>query len=428
MIQHINNVFLFALSVHNGFILSDMNLKSDMVLIFRENFGKFWNMIENENKIIFINSVFENLQINNQEIIDQTFVLLNKILIYADNVDFICHVKNFYEVNDQLAKTIIKGNETSLKYGGKNELSNFKCNFLLFWLGLTTERKNKIIELSNDFLSLLNSNELDIIYKKKSTYSGISTDYFCHSNKNVMSIRHEKELVNMIDNIENNKNNDIIINTIILDFCYLNSLNKFDYSQKILQNIPNQIKNLKIINGKLNSIDWLHNNIEVLDCRGNYIKELNNLPNSIKILLCGNNQLKKIDNLPTNLEYLDCHTNMIVQLHNLPKSLKYLNCNHNNIISIDNLPNNLIEINCSYNSIYKYTKLPENLIILSIGYNHLKDLGILPYGLKKLNIQMNYIEYIYSINSNIEKIYIGDRYDGNSMYPSYFQKKFIKLK
>jgi hypothetical protein len=301
---------------------------------------------------------------------------------------------DFYDVDETNAKLIIKG-EINFKYHGKNELYNFSHNIGMYWLGLNTQRKIKLVNLTEIFFSKLNSNELAIIFEKKTPYKNYQIDCFYWNQNNVIVIINNDELVNMVGNIDEYKNKSIIIDTIIFQ--------QIKMSQYDLSNIPSQIKKIKFTYCQIESIDFLHENIEILDCARNSVEQLDNLPRSIKVLLCFNNKLTKLDNLPEGLEILDCHTNNITVLDLLPKSLKYLKCNFNKIESIDNLPTNLISLNCSKNLITSFSKLPEKLVILDITNNKLTGwIDNLPFGLKQLNLS----EGIFYSNSNLELIVI----------------------
>ena len=269
----------------------------------------------------------------------------------------------------------------------------------MFWLGLNNQRKSKLLNLAEIFFSKLNPTQLKIIFENKIQYENYNIDYFNPSCKNVIIIKTDEDLHNMVINIEE-KQKKSLINTIIF--------NHIDLSEYDLINIPSQIKNIQFNFTKLKSIDNIHDGIEVIDCNQNYIRNIDNLPKSVKILICSNNEISSLDNLPEDLEYLDCHTNKINKLVNLPKSLKYLKCNYNKIESIYNLPCELIKLDCSKNLLDKLPKLPDKLVYLNIKNNKLTSLDNLSFGLKILIISDNKIDKIYSLNAGIEQITIND--------------------
>ena len=411
----INDIFLFVLSVDKNKIINGLDFnelveryfekkkekkeKKENILIFmmRCNFGKFWNIISITGKYKLIQMVIIDLNINNYDICS-LISILDKIIKYSDNVNLIYHVINFYDVDETNAKNIIMGK--NYEYDDKQEVYNFRHNICMFWLGLDNQRKLKFINLVEIFFTKLNPNEFNIIFEKKLPYNNYTIDLFDSSKNNVIQITNYDQLTNIVDNIHKQKNKSTIIDTII--FQQIN-LSKYDFT-----NIPLQIKKIKIIKCEIESIDMLHEGIEIINCNGNYIDKIDNLPRGVKVLICSNNKLTSLNNLPEGLEYLDCHTNIITQLDNLPKSLKYLYCNYNKIESIDYLPDNLIELDCSKNIIKNYSKLPENLVIMNIKGNKLTLLDKLPYGLNQLNISNNPISNIFSLNANLEKIIIGD--------------------
>lgn len=437
--KFINELFLFVLSVDNNKIINELdfldidnrylersNLKGKnkeknkndkdlLILMMRYNFGKFWNLISQEDRYkfvdLFLNStdinIFIGLEWNN--ISTLVYNTLDKIIKYSDNVNLIDHVMNFYDVDVINARSIIEDfeiipsidlNENVLKYSTKNELYNFRHNINMFWLGLNNQRKTKLINLAEIFLSKLNPIQLKIIFEKNIPYKNYTINHFDSCKKNVILIKNYQELSNMILYIEESNKKSTHVDTIIFK--------DIDLSQYDLTEIPTQIKKIKFMKNQIKSIDQIHDGIEVIDCDGNYITNIDNLPTSVKVLICSNNELSTINNLPNGLEYLDCHTNKINQLNNLPKSLKYLNCNYNKIELIDWLPSNLIEFDCSKNLLTKLPDLPDNLIKLNMKGNNFTNLGVLPFGLKELNISGNQIHKIYSFNAGLEKIITGD--------------------
>ena len=451
-INYINDVFLYVLSIDKNTILTKIDFKhidlkylkyndrfNSTVNIMRHNFGKFWNIIGKKNEYKLIELVFKDLNMDSKvdskvdsnliqestrnDFIGNIYNLIDKLIKYADNIDMLNHVIKFYTLSDEYAKNMIDNSKTSLScYDDKNELFNLRHNFIMFWLGLTNERKYKFVELVDNFFSSINSNQFDIIFNENTNkYIKITIDYFNGCNKNVIIVTNYDEYINTItehinyysnilsiddelseSNVNIKNNNKILIDTIFFQ--------NIDISKHNFENLPLWITKIKFKHCGIKLLDWLHDGIEVLDCSSNSIEQLDNLPMSIKILICSDNKLKSLNNLPLGLEYLDCSGNCIEQLDNLPKSLIYLKCNFNKIESIDNLPNSLFELDCSKNLIENYNKFPENLVSLNIKNNKLTRINNLPYGLKILNINNNRINNIYSINSSVEKLIMNDSY------------------
>ena len=427
--NYINDLFLFVLSIDINIIINELDLleldkrylvskdkkknKNKIIIqMMRYNFGKFWNIISPNDKHKFIKIFITESNINIIDIeYDNVFSLiyntLDKIIKYSDNVNLIEHTINFYDFDLTVATFFIEHknidgdvNEQTINnfnnYNSKNEIINFRHNICMFWLGLTNQRKTKLINMAETFFSKLNPTQLKIIFEKRTPYINYTINYFDSYQNNVILIKNYEQLTNMVEKI---------VESIIIDTIIFQDINLSEYC---LTDIPSQIKKIKFKNSEIKSIDQIHEGIEVIDCDGNYIKNIDNLPTSIKVLICSNNELSSLNNLPEGLEYLDCHTNKITKLVNLPKSLKYLHCNYNRIESINYLPSNLIKLDCSKNLLHKLPKLPDNLVKLNIKGNKFTNLEVIPFGLRELNISGNQINKINSLNAGLETIIIDD--------------------
>jgi hypothetical protein len=285
-----------------------------LILLMRYNFGKFWNLISLSDKHKFIKmflceSDINVVNIENNDIFSVVYNTLDKIIKYSDNVNLIDHVINFYDVDITNAIYMIEGvenylnkldckiSDNILKYSDKNEIINFRHNICMFWLGLNNQRKTKLINLADMFISKLNQTQLKIINEKRIPYKNYNIDLFDKCKKNVIQIKNYDELTNLIWKIEEHKKQSIIVDTIIFE--------DIDLSEYNLMSIPLQIKKIKFAQNGIKSIDQVHDGIEVINCDGNYISNIDNLPTSIKVLICSNNMITSLDNLPDGLEYLD---------------------------------------------------------------------------------------------------------------------------
>lgn len=149
----------------------------------------------------------------------------------------------------------------------------------------------------------------------------------------------------------------------ILDLTKYNNLTKLNCSKNYISqiiNIPISLLELNCSNTKITNLDTQ----EILSLDN--ISGAHHKFTVSKFIGC---------NLPNNLVVLDCYCNQIKNLDNLPSSLTKLNCYGTKIENFNNLPHNLIDLDCRY--IY-YT--------LNLHKNKLENKLKIKY--PKLNIQI----------------------------------------
>lgn len=420
-VSNLTNFFLFLLKSDPDELINNIeeltcannSYAINQIIMMRENFTKFHNLVDEkcikQLILLYIKSNKE-LETNNDNV-TELFDLINKLVKYTNNVNLIDFVEEFFSYDKTQSKEYLREykNKNSHFFDSKNTADNIIHNLILFWLNLTDSKKQRVLDMmKNYFTNKLSKIELDIIFKKNQVkYSKPTIDCFDSCKKNVIFIQklEDYKILNTLienKNNENNKKNNI--NAIKVDTIYFRGIKKL--SQEIIE-VPFDIKNIKIAQCEITNLDWLHENIEIIDCSNNNITQLDNLPRSVKILICSNNCLRYLNNLPEGLEYLDAHTNMI-EGFDLPKTLKYFNCSNNKISSIDNLPNELFHLNCSRNTIKTWTKLPDYLEEFNCKSNKLTKIDELkfPFGIKQINLSKNYIEGIYSLNLNIIRLFL----------------------
>lgn len=411
-ITQLTDFFLFVLKSETNEIFANVNIfnhlevqsKIDLIITMRNNFGKFFNLVD-ENSINQLIMLLVKSNKNENTENDKLFDLINRLVKYTDNVNLIDFVEKFFSYDRVKARYYIREykNKESVMYDTKNTAHNLKHNLMIFWLSLTDVDKQKILDMIEDyFTNKLSKIEFDIVFNiNQVKYSIPTIDCFDKSRKNVIEIKKLEDYKNLYTLIDN-KNEKNIMSNIKVDTIILDSVNLS--GEKI--EVPFDIKNIKIKYCEISNLDWLHENIEIIHCDNNFIKQLDNLPRGVKILICSNNKISNLDNLPEGLEYLDAHSNTIEKLNNLPSTLRFLKCSNNKIDYIDNLPNNLVYLDCSNNNIIYWTKLPDYLEDFTCKSNKLSFIDKLKFslGIKRLNLSNNYIKEIYSLNSNIEQL------------------------
>ena len=208
-----------------------------------------------------------------------------------------------------------------------------------------------------------------------------------------------------------------------------------------INDLPNSIEILNIINCRLEKIDRFPSELKRLNLFKNPIKELPKLTDKIKRIIIEWTYISSLSDLPENLKYLNAsHCTYLKTIDKLPSGLEYLNIKGNNslcskwlnniklpyelrkylcddTISMYNhlpeLPDKLIELSCQNNMFVKPLpklpdsllklningtriselpeKLPPNLVILRCNGCNLKKLPILPPKLVRLYCSMNVI-------------------------------------
>ena len=137
-----------------------------------------------------------------------------------------------------------------------------------------------------------------------------------------------------------------------------------------------------------------------------YMSHLNNL----RVIDCSYNKLLLVNDLPPNLEILDCRGNDIIDLE-LPKSLVKLNCEGNDIShlvipeKLEELYANNGKITCITNNstmlrtmlvkgnLLSFLEVPESVRVLDCSNNFLSNIE-LSDGIEDVNISGNNIPYL----------------------------------
>lgn len=236
--------------------------------------------------------------------------------------------------------------------------------------------------------------------------------------KNYLEIFHPDELLELTED-------DTIID---LDLCGT------DYDKLTF---PNWIKEISIVDYQY-KLDNLPEKLEYLSIINNHNNLLDELPNNLKTLTIGtiggnNGSIPNLDKLPDNLEKLTIHRKIEQKLSKLPKNLKELVITESHKHKLENLPENLSKLFICYPYHYDLDSLPKNLKELYIKKDYQLSLDNLP-NLKKLQLfgNINYpkdglplslkklsIKYNECMINNLPKklkrleLYVSDEYDLN---------------
>jgi hypothetical protein len=81
-----------------------------------------------------------------------------------------------------------------------------------------------------------------------------------------------------------------------------------------LDNIPPNLKELKIVGNNIEKLPTLPKTLTMLNCSGNQLNEISALPPNMNILYCSGNRLKNISSLPPNMNILYCSANLLTTL------------------------------------------------------------------------------------------------------------------
>lgn len=116
--------------------------------------------------------------------------------------------------------------------------------------------------------------------------------------------------------------------------------------------------------GELTSLKNIPENIKLIECPHNLIKELGDLPGSLTHLDIRENYIKSIDlKKASALSVLHCEHNELENIHNIPASLEELYIDHNNmnVLDLDGV-NKLRILHASNNHVLIVQNKPKSLI------------------------------------------------------------------
>lgn len=150
-----------------------------------------------------------------------------------------------------------------------------------------------------------------------------------------------------------------------------------NYFNKIINNLPPNLKYLKIGDKFNQEIKTYSSNLKVLVLGNSYDKNLDNLPMGLIKLVLGDNFNCEINNLPSTLEYLILGAGFNKNVDFLPNSLKDIVFGFMFDKPIDNLPNSICNIVIGNNNI-------KNSYSVSHNYSH--DINFMSNNLKSLSI------------------------------------------
>jgi hypothetical protein len=128
-------------------------------------------------------------------------------------------------------------------------------------------------------------------------------------------------------------------------FTNLNKLFFRDGELTSLKNIPENIKLIECPHNLIKELGDLPGSLTHLDIRENYIKTLDlKKASSLSVLHCEHNALENIHNIPPTLEelYIDNNNMNILDLDGLNK-LRILHASNNHVLIVKNKPNSLID-------------------------------------------------------------------------------------
>lgn len=278
--KDVDNLFLYTFRIDkddfkNYFKLVNNN-HNDMFGIVKNNFSRFWYYCTYEERIKWIE-----LSNSNLEYYDN----FNKLIKYVYEITVEEFDKKFYNghyFDLDLQMITYKKNSD---YENKDMLIMLKQNIVLFWLSLTDDKKEKLINLVNEYNFIVKENK----------YSNL-TDFFKYIDeqnelpKELISLNYSEKDIDFIDNLPRT-------------LLYLNlDGNKI----KKLKNLPDSLIFLNISYCGDIEIDRLPKNLQFLSIIGTTLSNYNILSDKIEVLECDEKALTKIKYYPTNLESLFC--------------------------------------------------------------------------------------------------------------------------
>lgn len=207
----------------------------------------------------------------------------------------------------------------------------------------------------------------------------------------------EKTSITNLENIPSN------LKTLI---CRNNNIIKLDGSF-----LPNTLINLIFINNKCEEIVNLKEGIIEISLEKNNITQLPNIPNSVVILnISDNENLEELSQFGNNLKTLNANDTKITNIDFLNDNIQILetcNCNFSTIKKLPknliiwksctstiesiecDFPENLIELNLFNNLLINIPKLPNTLKVINLAENELKHIPLFPLTIQIINLKNN---------------------------------------
>lgn len=278
--KDVDKFFLYTFRIDRDDFKINFNLVNknhkDMFGIIKNNFSRFWYYCTYEERIKCIE-----LSDSNFEYYDN----FNKLIRYVYEVSVEEFDKKFYNglyFNLDLQMITYKKDSD---YEDKDMLIMFKQNIVLFWLTLTDDKKEKLINLVNEYNF--------IVEEKK--YTNL-TDFFRNN-------KEQKELPNKLISLDYSEKEIEIFEDLPNTLLYLKLEGK---KIKKLQNLPDNLVYLNLSYCGNIEIDRLPKNLQFLSITGTTLSNYNILSDKIEVLECDGEALNKIKYYPTNLESIFC--------------------------------------------------------------------------------------------------------------------------
>jgi len=278
--KDVDNFFLYTFRIDSDDFKINFNIVNknhkDMFGIIKNNFSRFWYYCTYEERIKWIE-----LSDSNLEYYDN----FNKLIRYVYEVSVEEFDKKFYHgLYFDLDLEMISYKE-NLNYEDKDMLIMFKQNIVLFWLSLTDDEKEELIDLVNKYNFSLEERQ----------YTNL-TEFHRYIKEQTELPR---ELISLDYSDKEIKTFEELPDTLL----YLNLEGK---KIKKLENLPESLVYLNISYCGNIQIDRLPKNLQFLGIIGTTLSNYNILSDKIETLECDDEALKKIKYYPTNLESLYC--------------------------------------------------------------------------------------------------------------------------
>jgi hypothetical protein len=197
-------------------------------------------------------------------------------------------------------------------------------------------------------------------------------------------------------------------------------------------NLPKGIESLEIneCGGHSFSPNFFLNNQNLIELKlFNSVENLDNLPDSLKKLSIVDCRINNLDNLPSKLEELKIQRLPVGTIDFLPASLKILEIRECDITNFDNLPNVTklsLTLRSNNSNNYILDKLPDSLTTLyfNCDYNSQVDLSNIPSSVEELFCSCKLIGFIPTNNIKVLKINI---FSTNELFYKFTSSYFPKI-
>jgi hypothetical protein len=167
------------------------------------------------------------------------------------------------------------------------------------------------------------------------------------------------------------------------------------------------IKNITIINNKLNKIFYLNtlSYLVFLDLSQNDLTEIPSLPENLLTFIATHNKIKEITNLNSKLVDLNLSNNLLSEMCNIPHSIEFINISRNMIKLIDLSPFIKLKVFKAYNNKIELIIGPISsyIEVFDVFNNELEKIPDIGLEIKEIDLSNNDLKILPKFGTKLLK-------------------------